>query len=64
MIWFFDQEACGILAPWPGIVPIPPALEEALTTGLLRKFQITHIYWGPTADPALPRPVTEAEGYN
>ena len=25
--WFFGQEACGILAPPPGIEPITPALE-------------------------------------
>ena len=32
--FFFDHEACGILAPWPGIEPSTPALEgEALTTG-------------------------------
>ena len=32
--WFFGREACGILAPRPGIKPAPPALEgEALTTG-------------------------------
>ena len=34
MFWFFGHEACGILAPWPGIEPTPPALEgEVLTTG-------------------------------
>ena len=33
MIWFFILEACGILAPWPGMEPTPPALEgEVLTT--------------------------------
>ena len=32
---FFGQEACGILATWPGIEPTPLALEgEVLTTGL------------------------------
>ena len=32
---FFGHEACGILAPRPGIKPVPPALEgEVLTTGL------------------------------
>ena len=32
---FFGYEACGILAPRPGIKPIPPALgSEVLTTGL------------------------------
>ena len=31
---FFGCEACGILAPWPGIKPTHPALEsEVLTTG-------------------------------
>ena len=34
MFWFFGHKACGILAPWPGIKPTPPALEgEVLTTG-------------------------------
>ena len=34
MFWFFGREACGILAPRPGIEPAPPALEgEVLTTG-------------------------------
>ena len=38
MFWFFGQEACGILAPQPGIEPAPPALEGiVLTTGLLGK---------------------------
>ena len=64
MFWFFDHQACRILAPWPGIVPALPALEEALTCRLLRKFQITHVYMGPTADPTLPRPVTDAARYS
>ena len=35
MFWFFGQEACRILASWPGIEPAPSALEgEVLTTGL------------------------------
>ena len=34
MFWFFGCEACGILAPQPGIESRPPALEgEVLTTG-------------------------------
>ena len=34
MFWFFGHEACGILAPQPGIEPVPPALEvKVLTTG-------------------------------
>ena len=33
MFGFFGHEACGILAPWPGIEPTPTALEgEVLTT--------------------------------
>ena len=35
MLWFSGPEACGILAPWPGIEPTTPPLEgEVLTTGL------------------------------
>ena len=35
MFRFFGHEACGVLAPQPGIEPAPPALEgEVLTTGL------------------------------
>ena len=34
MFCFFGHEACGVLAPWPGIEPTPPALEgKVLTTG-------------------------------
>ena len=34
MFWFFDPEACGSLAPQPGIEPASPALEgKVLTTG-------------------------------
>ena len=33
IFWLFGLEACGILAPWIAIKPIPPALEgEVLTT--------------------------------
>ena len=32
MFWFFDHEACGILAPWPGIEPALPALEGVVLT--------------------------------
>ena len=28
MFWFFGREACGIPAPWPGIKPVPLALES------------------------------------
>ena len=27
MFWFSDLEACGALAPLPGIEPVPPALK-------------------------------------
>ena len=41
MFWFFGQEACGILAPRPGIEPRCPALEgEVLTIGMPKKTQI------------------------
>ena len=31
---FLTTEACGILVPWPGIEPMPLALEgQVLTTG-------------------------------
>ena len=34
MFCFFGHEACGVLAPQPGIEPSPPALEsKVLTTG-------------------------------
>ena len=43
MVWFFGREACGILAPQPGIEPAPPALEgEVLTTGPPRKSLESH----------------------
>ena len=43
MFWFFGHEACGILAPQPGIEPAPPALEgEVLTTGLPGKSLYHH----------------------
>ena len=50
MFWFFGCEACGILAPWQGIEPAPPALEgEVLTTepagkSLARSFRVE--LWG------------------
>ena len=34
MFWFFGREARGILAPRPGIEPVPTALEgEVLSSG-------------------------------
>ena len=38
MFWSFDHKAYGILAPLPGIKPIPPELGgHDLTTGLAGK---------------------------
>ena len=38
MFWVFGHEACGILAPWPGIEPASPVLEdEILITGPAEK---------------------------
>ena len=43
MFWFFGHEACGILAPRPGIESIPPALEgKVLTTGPPGKSHQSH----------------------
>ena len=42
MLRFFGPKACGILAPWPGIEPVPPSLEGGvLTTGPPGKSQIS-----------------------
>ena len=35
----FGHEACGILAPQPGVKPIHPAMEEVLITELPGEFQ-------------------------
>ena len=32
MFCVFGREACGILVPWPGIEPAPPALEGEVST--------------------------------
>ena len=38
MFWIFGHEACGILAPQPGVKPTPPALEgEVVITGQTEK---------------------------
>ena len=50
IFWFFGRQACGILAPWPGIEPAPPALEgEVLTTGPPGKSQ-----WWPFSGASPP----------
>jgi len=45
MFWFFGHEACGILAPLPGIKPTTPALDgEVLPTGLPGKSWVRPIF--------------------
>ena len=45
VLFWFDCEACGTLAPQPRIKPVPPALEgKVLTTGLSGKSQ-DHNSW-------------------
>ena len=42
IFWFLAPEACGVLAPWPGIKPAPPALEsKVLTTGPPGRAQVS-----------------------
>ena len=44
MFCFFGCEACGILAPQPGVEPVPPALEgEILTDRPPGKSLISHL---------------------
>ena len=54
MFCFFGCEACGILAPGPGIEPAPPALEgEVLTTGPPGKslLPLCHSFRSPASTP-------------
>ena len=45
MFWFSDLEACGALAPLPGIEPVPLALKgEVMTTGLPGKSLFVYSY--------------------
>ena len=45
MFWVFGLKECGILTLWPGIAPVPVALEcEVLTTGPPRKSLWEHSY--------------------
>ena len=45
MFWFFDHEACGVVAHWPGIEPTTPALEDkVLTTGSLGNVPDSEFY--------------------
>ena len=44
MFWFFDPEACGILALQPETEPVPPILQgKVLTTGLAGKSQLRRV---------------------
>ena len=43
MFDFFDLKACGISAPWPGIEPAPPALEDKIFPPDHQGS--TYIYW-------------------
>ena len=53
MFCSFGPEACGILAPQPGIKPAPPALEgEVLTTGLPGK-SLKLVFGGPRKPDAI-----------
>ena len=48
MVWFFGLKTCGILASWPGIEPIAPAVEgEVSTTGPPGKSSRTSICMCP-----------------
>ena len=45
MVWIFRYKVCGILAPWLGIEPTPPALEgKDLTNGSPGTFLKFFIY--------------------
>jgi len=49
MFWCFGHETCEILAPLPGIEPIPPALEDkVLITGPPGKSPSPTLYWWPS----------------
>ena len=40
MFWVFGFEACGILVPWPGIGPTPPALKGSLNLWATREVHV------------------------
>ena len=44
MFWVFGQEACKILAPWPGLEPASPTLEGEGST--MRPLEKSWVYWG------------------
>ena len=46
MFWFFGYEACGILAPSPGIKPLLTALEgQVLITGSPGKAGVQSLFF-------------------
>ena len=52
---FLGHEASGILAPWPGIEPVPPVLEgEVLIIGPPGKPQDTKLLWASEKPFPLP----------
>ena len=52
--WFWGHEACGILAPRPGIKPPPPALEgQVLTTGPSGKSPDQYFHFPTLGKPQL-----------
>ena len=40
MFWSFDHEACGVLAPRPGIKLVPHALKGLLHFGKVRQIYL------------------------
>ena len=53
LLLFFGHEARGILAPWPGVKPVPPALEDnkVLTTELPVQSQLQVLIYAPPPPP-------------
>ena len=47
MFWLFGPEACGSLAPQPGMEPVSSALEGEALTGLPGKSQLFLFFIGP-----------------
>ena len=53
MFYFVGHEACGILAPQPGIEPPPPALEgEVLTIGQPGRSLLCFLYFHHQPQPS------------
>ena len=54
MFWFFVHEACGILAPQPGIEPTPAALEGEVLTTVPPGKSLRRRYYPISRSPSLP----------